>query len=490
VHATAPRPRAQEEILAAALASLTEHDIPSEDDAWVITDSDWDRPAELAGLDGAALDALLAAAPVMAEAASSAGRCESGPAGRLRDGPGGAAGFAEGGVLDGLAPGVALAGFAEDAHAGLAGLTDDELIGVLRAWRRQASWAQARELAATAELARRRPADRTPAGAPGGFPASLSEFTADEVALALTLTRRSAGAQLDLALALAARPAVAAMLAAGQVDLPRTRVIIDGIAGLAEAHAAAVAAAVLPGAPGMTTGQLRAAVARAVLAVDPDAARSDREERLKDARVECWTEPAGTASLAGRDLPSAETLAADQRLAQIARAWKKQIAVAWRQAGPGPAGSRPAAGTDLLRARAYLALLLGQHVDSPPADLLPPPGPASPGDLVPGSMLPPLAGQVFLTLPLATLLGLSDAPGEAAGYGPLDPDTGRALARAAAGHPAAGWHLIITDPHGRAVGYGHAPRARPARGHPAPGHPADGWTITLTTEPIAHGQSP
>ncbi|MDR3034392.1 MAG: hypothetical protein LBV78_14980, partial [Kitasatospora sp.] len=60
--------------------------------------------------------------------------------------------------------------------------------------------------------------------------------------------------------------------------------------------------------------------------------------------------------------------------------------------------------------------------------------------------------------------------------------------------------LIITDPHGRAIGYGHAPRARlargpaprarPARGHPARGHPADGWTITLTTGRIAPGQSP
>ena len=117
----------------------------------------------------------------------------------------------------------------------------------------------------------------------------------------------------------------------------------------------------------------------------------------------------------------------------------------------------------------------------PPASDLPPGlRPAGPGDA-----LPPLAGQVFLTLPLATLLGLSDAPGRAAGYGPIDPDTGRALARAAAGHPAAGWHLIITDPHGRAVGYGHAPRATPIRGHPA-----DGWTITLTTERIARGQSP
>ena len=80
----------------------------------------------------------------------------AGPGGSLREG-----------ALDGLAPGVALAGFADDAHAGLGGLTDDELIGVLRAWRRQTSWSQARELAAIAELARRRPADRTPPGPSG-----------------------------------------------------------------------------------------------------------------------------------------------------------------------------------------------------------------------------------------------------------------------------------------------------------------------------------
>jgi Domain of unknown function (DUF222) len=624
VPAAAPRPETQEEILAAVLAARDERDIPAEDDSWVIVDSDGDRPAELAGLDGVELDELLACASAcpsgqagldgveldellacasacpsgldgaeldgllaavsgqpsrpsgasgqagLAElgelaAAAPAGPCGSAAAGPVTEGgsSGLVAGFAEGGVLDVLAPGVALAGFAEDAHAGLAGLTDDELIGVLRAWRRQVSWAQARELATVAELARRRPADGTPPARPGFLPANVSEFTADEVGLALTLTRRSAGAQLDLALALIGRPDTAALLEAGEIDLPKVRVIIDGIAGLTEAHAAAVEAAVLPEAPAITSGQLRAAVARAVLAADPDAARRDREERLKDARVECWADPTGTANLAGRDLPCAETLAADKRLCQIAWAWKKQISAAWKRAGPAGELPRPAAGTDLLRARAYLALLLGQPVGAPPADLLPgaapapgaPPGsPAYPGqpspdstegrgpardgtegrgpwpdgestagasapDLPPGlrgpapgpgGSLPPLAGQVFLTLPLATLLGLSDAPGQAAAHGPVDPDTSRALARAAAGHPTAGWHLIITDPYGRAVGYGYAPRARPARarpvrarpardqrarGHPArsqpaPGHPADGWTITLTTERIARGQSP
>ena len=103
----------------------------------------------------------------------------------------------------------------------------------------------------------------------------------------------------------------------------------------------------------------------------------------------------------------------------------------------------------------------------------------------PGDVLPPLAGQVFLTLPLATLLGLSDNPGDVAGYGPLHGDIVRALANAAAGHPTTNWHLIITDPDDRAVGYGYAPRAQPIRGHPA-----DGWTITLRTERIARGHSP
>ena len=336
--AAAPRPETQEEILAAALAARDDRDIPAEDDSWVIVDSDGDRPAELAGLDGAELDELIAAAPAQPAR-------QIRPAGAATgDGPGGGPGFAEGGVLDVLAPGVALAGCAEDAHAGLAGLTDDELVGVLRAWARQESWAQARKLAAVAELARRRPADCTPPAAPGHFPVVLSEFTADEVALALTLTRRSAGVQLDLALALATRPAIAALLEAGQIDLLRVRIIIDGIAGLAEGHAAAVEAAVLPEAPGMTSGQLRAAVAQAVLAADPDAARRQREEDLKDARVECWTDPAGTANLAGRSLPCAADAgrrpAAGPDRPDLEEAARRRLETGRPRPGGAPAGGR------------------------------------------------------------------------------------------------------------------------------------------------------
>jgi len=474
-----PQPESQEEILAAALASLDEHDIPP-DEGWTIPDPDSDPPAELSGLTGAELDELYP--PTLPPD-------EFGPAGFLpRDGSGHGSGFADGGALDVLPPGVALAGFADDAHARLGALTDDELIGVLRGWQRQISWSQARKLDAMAELARRRPAEGSAAASPGRFPRNPSEFIPDEIALALTLTRRAAGVELSLAIDLAYLPATAATLEAGQIDLIKARIIAEGVGGLEPAHAAAVEAAGLPEAPVMTSGQLRAAVARAVLAADPDAARRDREERLTEARVECWTDPTGTASLVGRDLPSAPTLATDKRLGQIARAWRKQGA---------------AAGLDLLRARAYLALLLGHGVDVPPADLLPAgsapaagygrPAPASAAGrdnrrLPPGLPRPdlgagavgPLAGSVHLTVPLGTLLGLSDAPGDAAGYGPLDPDTARILACAAAGHSAARWHITVTGPGGQALAHGTVCR----RARTSPG---DQWTVTVTAEPITSG---
>jgi Domain of unknown function (DUF222) len=570
-------PESQEHILEAAVASLTEADIPpGEQDGWL--DPDVDPPAELAALPDAELEELLApdppgpaptawplsyrhpdgpgGAPWPAESAprdsvdgsagfgNSAGFA-SGDTGFASRGAGFASrdagfasrgagfassgagfatgpgvGFAEGGPLDVLAAGMALAGCADDAHARLAALTDDELIGVLRAWRRQACWAQARELAAVAELARRRPAEGTPPAATlGGFPAVISEFTADEVAMALTLTGRAAGVELDLALDLAARPATAAALETGQIDLPRAKILVSLLGPLAPAHADAVEAQILPRAGQMTTGQLRAALGRAVLAVDPDAARRRREDAEREARVEHWADPEGTASLAGRGLPPAAALTASSRLTEIAAAWKKY----------GAQG-----GMDLLRAHAYLALLNGQPVDTPPAGLLPPvlvpchPGPVSgpvaghggrdggpapgpggapaPGGLGgPGRGLaadgppplparlggpghggpPPIAGLINLTVPLTTLLGLAHGPGDAGGHGPLDAAATRQLARTLAGHPATRWQIIITTPDGHALAHGAA--SGPARAKAGTGESDRGWAITVTAEPITTG---
>jgi Domain of unknown function (DUF222) len=383
-------------------------------------------------------------------------------------------GFESGGILDVCPPDGSLAGLADAAtrDGRLAELDDDELIGVLRAWSRLESWCSSGTLTAIAELARRRPPGQAAPAPPGSFPDRPSEFTGDEVAAALTLTARTADGAVDLALDLATRlPGTARALHAGVIDHPRARLIADLTRVLSREDASQVEATILPSAGQQTTGQLRAALSRAVLAADPTAAARRREEAQKDPHVRRWQEDAGTAALAGFGLPPAEVLEADQRLTDRA--------LALRDAGlPGALAE--------LRARAYLDTLLGQdsaqHPAISPGD--PPPGHRACGDPAPSDRAtagpaandpapgsrrsghpaddhpatdnpttnhpgrgysvrrhrapdPPapddptpgrprhLAARVNLTVPLLTQLGLATEPGHVAGFGPVDPGLAR-----------------------------------------------------------------
>ena len=170
--------------------------------------------------------------------------------------------------------------------------------------------------------------------------------------MVLRLTSWAAGALVDRAEGLARLPQTRAALAAGEIDVPRALVILGELTGLDGVHAARVEAAVLGRAGGWTTGELRPAVRRAVIAADPAAARRRKEKAGKRARVERWAEDAGTAALAGRDLPPAGVLAADAHLT----GWAHRLKAA------GLPGT-----LDQLRARVYLALLNGR----PPETLLP-----------------------------------------------------------------------------------------------------------------------
>src|SRR5579875_2181023 len=347
------------------------------------------------------------------------------PRGADADGPG--VGFGAGGPLDDLAPGPELASHACQAAADLARLDDDQLVGVLRAARRLSSWTAAMELSAVAALAARRPAGSSRA----------AEHVADELAAALTLTRRGAESLLS----------EAAALASGTIDAYRAHIITAEAVGLSPAGRAAVEEQVLPGAGKMTSGELRSAVRRAVLAADPQAAIRRRQQAQGQARVERWAEHAGTAALAGRDLPPDRAIRADQALTEAAR---------WL-AAHGADG-----GMDALRAQAFLALLAGDPI----ASLLP--SPADPASVTPadpasaadsqatsagGSGGRGLRGSITLTMPVSAWLGLSDAPGEVPGFGALDAGACRDLA---AGLAAAGWHLTLTGPGGIAVGHGCA----------------------------------
>jgi hypothetical protein len=86
---------------------------------------------------------------------------------------------------------------------------------------------------------------------------------------------------------------------------------------------------------------------------------------------------------------------------------------------------------------------------------------------------------VNLVLPATTWLGLTDAPGEADGYGAIDAATCRDLADVLA-QPASRWCLTITDRNGRAVAHGCA-RAGP--GPPGAGADPRSWlaSIPITT---------
>jgi Domain of unknown function (DUF222) len=348
-------------------------------------------------------------------------------------------------------------------------VSDDELLGVLSAWDRLEAHMAARKLAAVAELYRRNPGnDRQPEG-PGRMPETYAEFIDDELASALAESRAAAGTLLDLARDLAVRlPGTAAALRDGIISRYKAQLIAHATALLDKAESRAAEAAVLDRAGRLTPGGLRAAIARAVMEVAPEKAKKRREAATREARVERWAEDSGNAALMGRELPPDEVLAADQRIT----AWATEL----RKAGL-------EGGMDELRARAYLDLLLGK--DSRPrhgnAEGGGDGGSGGPGpgdsDAPPSAAPAGFAGRVTLTVPLATVTGLADRPGELAGLGPIDPWLARDLATAAAANTKSTWCVTVTDEHGHAIGHGCArPEPKNHRKRAGPGPP--GFTFT------------
>lgn len=85
-----------------------------------------------------------------------------------------------------------------------------------------------------------------------------------------------------------------------------------------------------------------------------------------------------------------------------------------------------------------------------------------------------LTGSVNLTMPLATLLG-GQAPGEAAGFGPLPAVDARGLASLLATAPATRWCLTLTAADGTPLAHGCARAGSPAG-------------LTFTVKPLAAGE--
>jgi hypothetical protein len=274
-----------------------------------------------------------------------------------------------------MAPGPGLAGWLACSPA--TERDDAALVTSITAWRKVTSWAQAQELAAVAELARRRrvagtvdaggqdcdraadAGDRDPVADAGRCdPDPVAEleagFAPNEVALALTLTQGGAEYWMDLAVSLTHRlPATLAALGEGAIDLHRAKLIDQYTSSLDAGLAGSVERRVLARAEHQTTGQLRASLQRAVLAADPAAAERRRQEAQQRAWVALFGDHDGTASLSGRCLPAA----------QAAAAWARICAMAKAMEAAGAGG-----GMDLLRAQVFVGLLLGTLPLIPPSD--------------------------------------------------------------------------------------------------------------------------
>jgi hypothetical protein len=385
------------------------------------------------------------------------------------------AGFAQGGEADTMAPGPLLATVMHTVTgrdgAGLAGCSDDQLMGIVSAARRIQSWAAWTELAAIAEFTARhagsRPAD---------------EFAADELAFELHLSPQSAAGQMDYASTVATRlPRTFAALGAGRIHPVHLRIIEDETSVLTDADAAKADAALAGAAPGMTYGELRYAARKLVLKLDPEAAKKRKEAARGEAHVRRFQEHSGNAGMVARELPSDEVLASWQHV--------EQRALDLRAAGmPGTLQE--------LRVRAYLDLLQERDSRDLPADPSNPPaspsagpdaadgpdanggnsGPAGPGrGPAPGAAAgPSLAALVTLTIPLATYQGRSETPGQADGFGPLDGDDARDLAAAAARHPRTRWCITAVNPDGTAAAHACLPGRHPPPGLTGPDPPGPG----------------
>jgi len=353
------------------------------------------------------------------------------------------AGFAKGGLADGLPGGSELA-FLADAAAGdgdrYPGATDAELDGVIAAWDRVEAHASARKHLAIAEFIRRRPEQGCEPKDQGGMPARWDEFAADELRVLLAESKAAVERLMGRAQSLAQRlPGTMAQYRSGRLRESKVTIVVDVTEPLDEQESRAAEELVLGRAARLTPSGLRQAAAQAVMEVAPDKAKKRREEAARDARVERWAEDSGNAALMGRELPPAEVLAADQRIT----AWAHQLRTA------GLDGDM-----DVLRARAYLDLLLGQDSRPQRGD-----GPAQ-DDVAPGGF----AVRGTLTVPLADLTGMADRPGQLSGLGPIDPWLARDLAATAARNPRTSWCVTATDPQGHAEWHGCGrpePKTRP-----------------------------
>lgn len=291
-------------------------------------------------------------------------------------------------------------------------LNGHDAVRLMQAEGRLASHFEAAKLASMAEVAL----------SPGAGPSdpvvrdvSELEYASDEIAAALTLTRRAADKELELALSVTGRlRRVWEKLRQGLIDLGRVKVFDQQLGHLAEDTIDTVSDQILDAASDLTTGQLRARLARLIMEADPDGVDLGYEEGLLGRSFVIYANPDNTANVCGQSIASTDAAAISRKVNRIAA---------------GINGVSDPRTIDQIRADVFVDLLLDGS------------GRGTVND----------RGVVHLKVDVATLAELADTPGELAGYGPVIADIAR---KTAAAQTRAEWRYTITHEDGHVLDSG------------------------------------
>lgn len=361
-----------------------------------------------------------------------------------------------------------LADLSPDPDGAASAVVDDPYaaIEMVAAWERVAAWAKAQAAlaaACAAELPELNPA----------WPATAKDVAVrcvagEELAMRLGCSRMAARELISLGQAFQGPlwPTGDAM-SRGEIDLPKVRAILKHLEDAPGQTARHVQEVVLPGAPTRTPSQLSGDLQRALIAVDPDEAEVRRQRAVETRRVSRpRVLPDGMAGI-WAVLPAPQAVRIDSGLDDLARSLRSN------------GDSRT---LDQLRSDIFANTLAHQLLlDATPVSSHPVPSPPATSSPVPSSPVPstqvgtqsPASSSaargntargrggarvvVNVTVPLSTLFGADDQPGELAGYGAITAHAARELAAEGV------WRRIITDPlTGSALDVGRTRYSPPA----------------------------
>ncbi|MGH8834284.1 MAG: DUF222 domain-containing protein [Actinomycetes bacterium] len=276
------------------------------------------------------------------------------------------------------------------------------LVDALIGFERLAGWVAAAQARILAELG--------PSLIDGG-----DDWLREEVAAALRLSGQTAQRRIDTARDLCSRlPGTLAALSTGQISYLHAVVIAEATRDLAASAVAAVEDRVLARAARQTVAEFRRAVTRAVLAADPVRAERAHEHAVTQRTVQTWSIPDGMAEI--RALLDASDAA---------------LVMATVNALATKTGAADPRGIDARRADALVSVFKGALSGQGPSQ---------------GQRI---RAQIQVTVPAATLLGLSETPGDLAGYGPVTAGVARELAATGS------WRRLLTHPAtGQLLDYG------------------------------------